>query len=186
MADLIGKRIALLIEDRRTNQSKVAAATGITQPSIGRLIRGETKTTGKLLELARALETTPEYLTGESDNPAPNSMLGEHPVGFRHAEGGQGEPDAAVAVDDAPAEDDVTEEEDYTNLGGGDWTIVFKSGAVIVMQGATLVRNTSPSRAGARLFFTRKFGPGAGEASYKPNGAQGLDEAEISGIFLAG
>jgi transcriptional regulator with XRE-family HTH domain len=71
MAEVIGKRIEALIEDRRTSQSAVARAIGVSQPSIGRLISGETRETGKLLELARELRTTPEYLVGETDDPDP-------------------------------------------------------------------------------------------------------------------
>lgn len=71
MADVIGERVAKRIEDLRTSQSEVARASRMTQPSIARLISGETRETGKLLELARALQTTPEYLVGETDDPGP-------------------------------------------------------------------------------------------------------------------
>lgn len=67
MAEIVGQRLEDLIELRRTTQSKVAAAIGLSQPSIGRMISGETRETGKLLELARVLKTTPEYLVGESN-----------------------------------------------------------------------------------------------------------------------
>lgn len=68
MAEVIGARIKALISDRRTSQSAVAAACGMTQPSIARLIDGTTRETGKLLELAEALKTTPEYLVGYTDD----------------------------------------------------------------------------------------------------------------------
>lgn len=52
---------------------------GISQPSVGRLISGETRETGKLLELARALRTTPDYIVGFTDDadalPASGSQL---------------------------------------------------------------------------------------------------------------
>lgn len=51
------------------NQSQLARMVELKQPSIGRLITGQTRESGKLLELARALQTTPEYLTGETDDP---------------------------------------------------------------------------------------------------------------------
>lgn len=51
------------------NQSQLARMVELKQPSIGRLITGQTRESGKLLELARALRTTPEYLTGEIDDP---------------------------------------------------------------------------------------------------------------------
>jgi transcriptional regulator with XRE-family HTH domain len=69
MAEIVGSRLQQLIADRDTNQSALARAMGISQPSVGRLITGETRETGKLLELARALRTTPEYLVGYSDEP---------------------------------------------------------------------------------------------------------------------
>lgn len=49
---------------------------GISQPSVGRLISGETRETGKLLELARALRTTPDYLVGYTDDPDTLSPAG--------------------------------------------------------------------------------------------------------------
>jgi phage repressor protein C with HTH and peptisase S24 domain len=69
MADIIGSRLEWLIRERRTTQTAVALAIGISQPSIGRLISGETRETGKLIELARVLKTSPEYLIGEIDDP---------------------------------------------------------------------------------------------------------------------
>ncbi|HEY9092051.1 LexA family transcriptional regulator [Parasphingorhabdus sp.] len=51
------------------NQSELARNVGLKQPSIGRLLSGDTKKTGVLHLIARDLQTTPEYLTGESDNP---------------------------------------------------------------------------------------------------------------------
>lgn len=74
MAELRSERIAALIKARGLNQSEVARRVGISQPSIGRLITGETRESGKLLELARALETTPEYLVGETDDPSVDAV----------------------------------------------------------------------------------------------------------------
>lgn len=71
MADVVGSRLAALIQERRTSQSAIARTINVSQPTIGRLISGETPETGKLLELARALNTTPEYLVGETDDPRP-------------------------------------------------------------------------------------------------------------------
>ncbi len=51
------------------NQSQLARAVGLKQPSIGRLISGETRETRKLLELAAMVKSTPAYLTGDSDDP---------------------------------------------------------------------------------------------------------------------
>lgn len=50
-------------------QSALARAVGVKQPSIGRLIAGETRQTRHIVELAQALRTSPEYLTGELSEP---------------------------------------------------------------------------------------------------------------------
>lgn len=75
MADIIGSRLERLIQDRRTSQSALARLIGISQPSVGRLISGETRETGKILELARALGTSPEYLVGETDDESPSARI---------------------------------------------------------------------------------------------------------------
>ncbi|MGW8201924.1 XRE family transcriptional regulator [Sphingomonas bisphenolicum] len=75
MADILGARLEKLIEDRRTSQSSVARAIGVSQPTIGRLISGETRETGKIIELARELKTSPEYLIGETDDDSPAARI---------------------------------------------------------------------------------------------------------------
>lgn len=75
MAEIIGSRLDALIKVRGSSQSAIARALGISQPSVGRLISGETRETGKLLELARELRTSPEYLVGEVDDPELMSSL---------------------------------------------------------------------------------------------------------------
>ena len=60
------------------NQSQLARIVNLKQPSIGRLISGETRETGKLLEIAAAVHSTPEYLIGASDEPGGHtSTLGD-------------------------------------------------------------------------------------------------------------
>ncbi len=66
-----------LIEAMRlagVNQSQLAERVGVKQPSIGRLISGETKTTRALDLIARALNTTPAYLKGETDDPTGDAI----------------------------------------------------------------------------------------------------------------
>lgn len=46
------------------DQTDLANAVGLRQPSIGRLLSGETKSTRKVSEIARALNVSPEYLCG--------------------------------------------------------------------------------------------------------------------------
>ena len=74
MAEVRGDRILTRIEAMGTSRSRVADACGLKQPSITRLINGETRETGKLHELANALETTPEYLVGLTDDPSPGAV----------------------------------------------------------------------------------------------------------------
>lgn len=52
------------------SQEQLAKLTGSTQPSINRLEAGGTERPRNLVELARVLGTTPEYLLGETDEPA--------------------------------------------------------------------------------------------------------------------
>ncbi len=47
------------------NQSQLADLVGVKQPSIGRLLSGETKTTRVLDQIAEVLGTTAEHLKGE-------------------------------------------------------------------------------------------------------------------------
>lgn len=101
MADIVGSRLEWLIQDRRTSQSALAREIGISQPSVGRLISGETRETGKILELARALKTTPEYLVGETDDDAPSARV------------------VIVAPDDVVDDDGDTVEIDNINLSYG-------------------------------------------------------------------
>lgn len=75
MAEVLGDRIAQRMEELGLTQSAVARAAGLKQPSIGRLISGETRRTSHLIEIATALQTTPQFLSGEVDNPDE----GDHP-----------------------------------------------------------------------------------------------------------
>lgn len=85
MAEVDGSRLEALIHDRKTSQTKLARAVGIAQPSIGRLISGETRETGKLLEIARALRTSAAYLTRQTDDPSPDAV-GQMELSAEHLE----------------------------------------------------------------------------------------------------
>ena len=71
MAEIVGERIEKRMKELGLTQSAVARAVGVKQPSIGRLIAGETRQTRHIIELAQALRTTPEYLTGDTDEAEP-------------------------------------------------------------------------------------------------------------------
>lgn len=62
-------RLAAAMKRADLNQSQLAEAVGVKQPSIARLLKGETKTSRALDQIARVLETSPAYLKGESESP---------------------------------------------------------------------------------------------------------------------
>ncbi|QQN73151.1 helix-turn-helix transcriptional regulator [Croceicoccus sp. YJ47] len=51
------------------SQSELARAIGVTQGSINQLISGRSRGSKHLHKIARELQTTPEYLSGEADRP---------------------------------------------------------------------------------------------------------------------
>lgn len=69
MAHLIPERVRKRMKDLGVTQAQVARATGLSQPTIGRFLNGEVRTTTKLVELAQSLETTPQFLVGETEEP---------------------------------------------------------------------------------------------------------------------
>lgn len=74
MPELIPER---LIERRKSaglSQAELARRVGIGQSSANRLESGGTRNPRQIVQIARALSTTPEYLTGESDDPGPVSV----------------------------------------------------------------------------------------------------------------
>lgn len=72
MWEIIPSRLAEAMEKAGLNQSELASKVGVKQPSIGRLLSGETKTTRALDLIAFALAVSPSYLKGETDDPSAN------------------------------------------------------------------------------------------------------------------
>ena len=68
---IIGERMRERIEARGLSQAGLARAIGVSPQAISKMVLGGTNDTSKLYQIARELETTPEYLTGESDDPSP-------------------------------------------------------------------------------------------------------------------
>ena len=62
-----GDRLARRLAEVGMSQAQLARNIGVTQPSIAALISGKSKKTRHLHRIARELQTTPEYLTGERD-----------------------------------------------------------------------------------------------------------------------
>jgi phage repressor protein C with HTH and peptisase S24 domain len=57
------------------SQSELARRVGIGQSSASRLEAGGTRNPRQIVQIARILGTTPEYLTGETDDPAPTTEI---------------------------------------------------------------------------------------------------------------
>lgn len=66
---VIGARLAERISAAGLSFSAVARRVGVKQPTISRLVHGEQQSSVHLHKIARVLNTTPEYLSGESDDP---------------------------------------------------------------------------------------------------------------------
>ncbi|MDR7101446.1 LexA family transcriptional regulator [Croceicoccus sp. BE223] len=66
---ILPERLRSLLDLRDMSQAALARAVGVTPQAISKIVRGETTDTAKIYAIARALRTTPEYLTGESDEP---------------------------------------------------------------------------------------------------------------------
>jgi len=70
---MIGERILLRLSALGKSQSWLARQVGITQPAINGLIRGSSRSSAHLHKIARTLLTSPEYLTGEINDPDENA-----------------------------------------------------------------------------------------------------------------
>lgn len=60
--DSFAERLIFLREERQLTQAQLAAKSGLSQATIGNLETGRNKGTKKILELANALQITPEWL----------------------------------------------------------------------------------------------------------------------------
>ncbi len=65
----LGERITERLEALGISQSELARRARVPQTTINSLIKAGRRSTPHLLKLARALRTTPAYLTGETDDP---------------------------------------------------------------------------------------------------------------------
>ena len=76
MAELIPERVANLRAEKGLSQTALGAMVGTSQASIQRIESGEVSHPRKLLAIARALGTSPEYLTGVTDEANAGSGAG--------------------------------------------------------------------------------------------------------------
>jgi phage repressor protein C with HTH and peptisase S24 domain len=72
---MIGDRLKERIETEGSSQADLARAIGVSPQAISKMVRGGTTDSPKLYQIARFLKTSPEYLTGESDDPSEASVL---------------------------------------------------------------------------------------------------------------
>ena len=72
MGSFRSDRLIALRTAKGLSQGQLASRTRSTQPTIQRLEAGGTERPRNLIEIARELDTTPEYLLGESDQASPN------------------------------------------------------------------------------------------------------------------
>lgn len=66
----IGERIEERLESLKLSQSELARRVGLRQSTIHALIKGQSRSSAHLHKIARELETSVEFLTGETDDPA--------------------------------------------------------------------------------------------------------------------
>lgn len=76
MAEISASRLQELMQKHGFTQSELARRVGVKQPSIGRLLSGDTRSSSVLVEIARVLQTTPDYLTGQTDDPTEGYVPG--------------------------------------------------------------------------------------------------------------
>lgn len=82
MAELIPARLTELRKAAGFSQAELARRVGIGQSSANRLEKGGTRNPREIIEIARVLGTTPEYLTGETDDLS-STAVHERQMAFR-------------------------------------------------------------------------------------------------------
>lgn len=80
----LGSRMKKRMELAGISQAALARRVGITQPSINHLIRQGAQGSKHLHKIARVLGTTPEYLTGETNDPDLPAGLADRQSDFGH------------------------------------------------------------------------------------------------------
>ena len=65
----IANRIVELLSERNMTQKELAEAAGLTESAVSHYVKGDRVPRGaNLIKMARALETTTDYLLNEDDN----------------------------------------------------------------------------------------------------------------------
>jgi Predicted transcriptional regulator len=71
---MIGDRIAARMAELGISQAALARKIGVSQQAIGKLVKGHAQASRHLHLIARELGTTPQYLTGETDDPSEGAL----------------------------------------------------------------------------------------------------------------
>lgn len=75
---ILADRLTERMEECRVSQSELARQVGISQSAIWKLTSGGGQGSKHLHKIASALKTTPEYLTGESDDVGATGVSDDH------------------------------------------------------------------------------------------------------------
>jgi len=73
----VGERIDERLKAIGISQAELARRVGVGQSTINGLIRGESRGSKHLHVIARTLRTSPAYLIGETEDPAPDAPIVE-------------------------------------------------------------------------------------------------------------
>lgn len=80
-----GTRIEALLEKQGWSQAELARRVGVQATTIWKLVTGQSQGSKHLHKIAQLLGTTPEYLLGESDDPASNANHQDRQLEWRGA-----------------------------------------------------------------------------------------------------
>ena len=83
---IIGDRIKLRLEAIGASQADLARAIAVSPQAISKMVKGGTTDSAKLYQIAKFLQTTPEYLTGETANYAGAAFNSPPPVEPDHSD----------------------------------------------------------------------------------------------------
>lgn len=81
---IVGHRIRERLEQLGMSQSELARRTGVTQGTIGGLVIGKSRSSTHLHKIARHLQTTAAYLSGDTDDPDEDAPPPELPPTIQH------------------------------------------------------------------------------------------------------
>jgi phage repressor protein C with HTH and peptisase S24 domain len=83
---IIGERIRERLLALGKSQADLARAIGVTPQAVSKMVMGGTTDTSRLYQIARELQTSPEYLTGETNDPSLAARIPERVVDLDEVE----------------------------------------------------------------------------------------------------